>query len=140
MRKRLRQRTSRQSGFTLMEIMLVLIIMAAVAGIVAMNVLPQQDRANKRAAVAQIGIFKGMISTYRFEVGQLPEKLEDLHVQPTNLPDPTKWLQLSDKPIPNDPWNQPYEYKLSGDTYDLRSMGIDRQSGTEDDVTAETKI
>ncbi len=140
MKKRLRQRTSRQSGFTLMEIMLVLIIMAAVAGIVAMNVLPQQERANKRAAKAQIGIFKGMISNYRFEVGQLPEKLEDLHVQPTNLTEPTKWIQLVDKPIPNDPWGQPYEYKLSGDTFDLRSMGVDRQSGTEDDITEDTAI
>ncbi len=139
MKKRMKRRLSRQSGFTLMEIMLVLIILAAVTGIVAMNVLPQRERAFIRAAEAQIGLFRGQISNYQFEVLQLPEKLEDLHVKPSNLPDPDKWIQILDKPVPNDPWGQPYEYKVSGDTYDLRSLGPDKQSGTDDDITATPK-
>jgi hypothetical protein len=52
------------------------------------------------------------------------------------LADPTKWMQVSNEPIPADPWGRPYQYKLNGDKFEIRSLGPDGQENTDDDVTS----
>ncbi len=125
----------RRRGFTLLEIMLVLVIIAAIAGIAVVNIGSFQERGFRRTASAEISNLKTMLESYKLEVGTYPSQLSHLHEQPSDLADPTKWMKISKKPINPDPWGRPYEYTVNGSDFELRSLGPDGQSGTEDDVT-----
>jgi general secretion pathway protein G len=115
--------------------MLVLVIIAAIAGIAVVNIGGVQKSAQKRTAAAEISNLKTMLETYRLEIGSYPAQLDALHEQPSDLADPTKWYPINPEPIKPDPWNRPYEYTVNGDAYELKSLGPDGQSGTEDDIT-----
>ena len=127
-------RRDTRSGFTLMEVMLVLVIIAAIAGIAVVNMGGVRTRAFTQTAKAEMNNLKGLISQYDLNVGSLPSTLESLYEQPSDLADPTKWIRVSRDPIKPDPWNHPYEYKVNGSEYELRSLGPDGQSGTDDDI------
>lgn len=132
---RVHNRRRRRSAFTLLEVMLVLVIIAAIAGIAVVNIGGFQTRAYQRTAAAEISNYKTMLDTYRLEVGSYPSQLEHLFEKPSDLADPTRWMQVKKEPVKPDPWGNPYEYKLNGGEYELRSLGPDGQSGTEDDIT-----
>ncbi len=132
-RKRTRRVVTR-SAFTLMEVMLVLVIIAVIAGLAITNLGNIGSRANERAAKAKIDILKGAIDLYRLELQSFPPDLNALYEKPSNLSGPGKWIQLVKEPIAPDPWGRPYEYSVSGDTYEIRSLGVDGQRGTEDDI------
>ncbi|MCC6508188.1 MAG: type II secretion system major pseudopilin GspG [Pirellulaceae bacterium] len=122
-------------GFTLLEVMLVLVIIAAIAGIAVYNIGGIQGTAFKMTASNQIKSFKQALENYKLFIGSYPASLDALHEAPSDLPDPSKYTQLLKDAIPMDPWGRPYEYKLNGADFDLRSVGADGQSGTDDDVT-----
>jgi general secretion pathway protein G len=130
------RKTARKTrgGFTLMEVMLVLVIIAAIAGIAVVNIGGVRVQAFNRTAKAEISNFKSLIATYDLNVGSLPSTLEALYEQPSDLADPTKWTRVSRDPIKPDPWGRPYEYKVNGADFEIRSLGPDGQSGTEDDI------
>ncbi|MFN7733034.1 MAG: type II secretion system major pseudopilin GspG [Pirellula sp.] len=131
-----RNRPSRRSirrGFTLMEVLLVLIILVVIAGFAIRNFTGTMEQANKKAATAQLGQIASAIKQYQLMVQQLPPSLDALQNQPADLANPSDWTKLMDK-IPNDPWNRPYEYKANGSTFELRCVGPDGQSGTQDDI------
>lgn len=136
MRTRIRRISARKArrGFTLIEIMLVLVILAAVAGIAVYNLAGTQATAFKRTAASQINTLKGMLDMYKLNMGSYPPTLDALNVAPSDA-DPTRWEPVSREPIKPDPWGRPLEYKVEGDKYDLRSLGADGQSGSEDDIT-----
>ena len=129
------RRSSKRRGFTLLEVMLVLVIIAAIAGIAVYNIGGIQTTANKMTASNQIKGFKQALETYKLLMSSYPNSLEALHEAPSDLADPSKYTQLYKEAIPPDPWGRPYEYKLNGAEYELRSLGPDGQSGTQDDVT-----
>ncbi len=133
-RKANRNRPNR-SGFTLLEVMLVLVIIAAIAGIAVYNMSSVQDRAFKRTAAAEISVLKTMLDSYKLEIGGYPTQLDALYEMPADLADPTKWMQVKKDPIKPDPWGRAYEYTLNGSTFEIRSLGPDGQSGNEDDIT-----
>ncbi len=135
-KKHVRRNSRRQAGFTLMEVMLVLVIIAAIAGIAVLNIGSIRGEAFKRTAKADISNLKNMLSQYEMMVGTYPSSLDSLYAQPSDLADPTKWVKIARDPIKPDPWQRPYEYKLNGTEYELRSLGPDGQSGTEDDIVA----
>ncbi len=135
MKNRIRQRRIARRGFTLIEIMLVLVIIAAVAGIAVFNLAGAQDAAFKRTASAQINSFKTQLDFYKLNMRTYPPTLEALYEAPSDV-DKAQWSQVSRDPIKPDPWNRPFEYKVNGDTYELRSLGPDGQSGTDDDITS----
>ena len=126
------RRTHRRSAFTLLEVMLVLVIIAAIAGIAVVNIGSFQDR----AATAEISTLKTMLETYKLEVGGYPTQLSYLYEQPSDLADPTKWMQIKKDPIKPDPWGHEYEYTLNGSSFEIRCLGPDGQSGSEDDITS----
>jgi len=134
MNRRIRHRQAARGGFTLMEVMLVLVIIAAIAGIAVVNMGSVRVRAFTQTAKAEMSILKGLISQYDLNIGSLPSTLEALYEQPSDLADPTKWIKVSQNPIKPDPWNHPYEYKVNGAEFEIRSLGPDGQSGTEDDI------
>lgn len=135
--KRKLKRTHR-SAFTLLEVMLVLVILAAIAGIAVVNLGAFQDNAFKKIAKTDISGLKTSLEAYRLEVGQYPGQLNDLYEQPSDLADPTKWMQIRKEPIKPDPWGNEYEYENSGTDFVIRSLGPDGKSGTEDDITNQT--
>jgi general secretion pathway protein G len=134
MNRRTRYRRAARRGFTLMEVMLVLVIIAAIAGIAVVNIGGVRERAFKQTAKAEMSNLKGFIAQYDLNVGALPSTLEALYEAPSDLADPTKWTRISREPIKPDPWNHPYEYKVNGSEYEIRSLGPDGQSGTDDDI------
>jgi general secretion pathway protein G len=110
-------------GFTLLEVLLVLIILVVIAGFAIQNFTGIQDTANKKA-----------VKTYQLLMRQLPPNLEALVNPPAELENPGEWTKQLEK-VPLDPWNRPYEYKVNGSTFEIRSLGSDGQSGTADDIT-----
>ncbi|MEZ6134060.1 MAG: type II secretion system protein GspG [Pirellulaceae bacterium] len=123
----------RRSGFTLIEIMLVLVILAAVAGIAVLALGGNKDAAFKRTAESQINVLKNFIDMYQLNVGTMPPTLDALYEAPSDV-DAARWSQVSRDPIKPDPWGRPFEFKVNGDKYELRSLGPDGQSGTDDDI------
>ncbi len=134
MKNRIRQRRAARSGFTLIEIMLVLVIIAAVAGIAVFNLAGAQDAAFKKTAAAQINSLKSQLDFYKLQMRTYPPTLEALYEAPSDA-DKSQWTQISREPVKPDPWARPFEYKINGDSYELRSLGPDGQSGTDDDIT-----
>ncbi len=88
------RRMLKRRGFTLLEVMLVLVIIAAIAGIAVYNIGGIQTTANKMNASTQIKGFKQALETYKLLIGSYPDNLEALHEAPPNLADPSKYTQL----------------------------------------------
>lgn len=135
---RRRRRVSR-NGFTLIEVLLVLIILVVIGSIVAPNLFGAKDRADINAAKTQITMLKGAMKMYRLDMGKYPVKLEDLREKPSDDEMAKKWTEpYLDEPLGNDPWGNPYQYQAKGkknpDGYDLWSNGPDGKNGTDDDI------
>ncbi len=126
----------RRSAFTLLEVMLVLVIIAAIAGIAVVNIGGIQERSYRRIASTQISNMGNMLEQYKLEMGSYPAQLSALHEMPSDLADPSKWVQYLTEPVQADPWGRAYEYTLNGAAYEIRSLGPDGQSGNEDDITS----
>ena len=129
----------RRRGFTLMEVLLVLVILAILGSLAALSYETMSRRANKKAAESQIGLFKTPIQMYQMAIASYPPSLEALRSAPGDLPNPAKWDgPYLDSPVPLDPWDRPYQYVFPGthnpDGYDLWSFGPDGVNGTEDDI------
>ncbi len=138
-RRPLRQRNfrgARRAAFTLVEVMLVLVIIAAIAGIAVVNLGGFQQRALEKSTSAEISNLKNAVQAYKLEVFTYPETLDALYEKPSGLVDESKWFQVLDEPVKPDAWGNPYEYTTDGKTFEIRSLGPDQQSGTDDDITS----
>lgn len=131
---RMTPRTDR-AAFTLLEVMLVLVIIAAIAGIAVVNLGGFQQRAFERKTKAEISNLRNALDSYKLEVFSYPAQLDDLYEKPSGLVDESKWFQVLKKPVAPDAWGNPYEYSTDGKTYEIKSLGPDGQAGTDDDIT-----
>jgi general secretion pathway protein G len=140
MRRRFRK--DRRRGFTLMEVLLVLVILAVLGSLAALSYDAIRRRADLNAAKSQIGLFKTPIQMYQMAIGSFPttaQGLDSLRAAPGDLPNPAKWDgPYLDKEVPLDPWDKPYQYASPGshnpDGYDVWSSGPDGVNGTDDDI------
>ncbi len=131
-------------GFTLVEIMLVVIIIGILVAMVLPNLTGRGKQARAAAAKADIEAnLATALDLYELDNGRYPtteQGLEALLTPPTSQPLPINWNgpYLKKKKIPLDPWGHPYVYKSPGehnaDSYDLYSLGPDGQEGGGDDV------
>ena len=126
-------------GFTLVEMLLVLLILATLAAIVVPKFTGRTEQARITAAQTQISSFETVLDAFEVDNGYYPkgdDGLRDLVEAPR---DATKWHGPYVNEIPLDPWERPYVYqcpgKFNANTYDLLSLGPDGRSGTEDDIT-----
>lgn len=122
-------RVARQGGFSLIEILIVVALIAVIAGMVANQVFGGQDRARVKLAVSGIADLSGKIENYEMDVGALPERLEDLVKEPGNA---KGWLgPYAKEGALKDPWNVPYEYRVPGDgvPFVVISYGSDKKPG-----------
>jgi general secretion pathway protein G len=124
--------TPRQSGFTLLELLVVMVIIGLLAGYVGPKYFAQVGKSEVKTAKAQIDAFEKALEQYRLDTGHFPSTelgLNALNVRPNNEP---KWGgPYLKKTVPTDPWGNPYVYKMPGDhgEFDLLSYGKDGQPG-----------
>lgn len=140
-----RARMASRRGFTLLEVMIVIVILLALATFVGINLLGSKDKATKDLVKVQMtGIKKGL-ETFRIHFDRFPTDEEGLNVlwDKTALSSDApaeKWGgPYMDTPIPNDTWGSPWGYKQVGEKgptgwFDLWSLGADKQDGNEDDI------
>ncbi len=130
------RRRNRKQGFTLIEVLLVLAILVILGGMVGIYFQRIQGNAYSDAALSQMRMFETNLKLYRLDTGVYPtteQGLDALQTQPSGL---AKWRgPYLESAVPADPWGQPYQYKLDGDSYLIWSFGADRQDGSEDDVS-----
>lgn len=124
----------REKGFTLIELMIVIIILGLLAALVGPKLFGKVATAKLKAAKAQIELFGTALDALRLDVGRYPttdEGLKALREKPAGM---ESWKgPYLPKEIPNDPWGRPYIYKSPGDNgdYDLMSYGLDGAPGGE---------
>lgn len=122
----------RQRGFTLLELLVVLVVLGLLAGIVAPKYFSQLGRSQTKVARAQIEGLAKALDLYRLEVGHYPsteQGLQALVVAPSEEP---RWTgPYLQKSVPQDPWGRNYIYRCPGENgeYDLLSLGKDGQPG-----------
>lgn len=121
----------RQAGFSLLEILIVVALIAFIGTMVANSVFGGSDRARARLAETQLNMLAGKIEQYELDVGALPQNLEDLVRQPSGS---SSWLGPYAKADElKDPWQRPIEYRAPGTEtrFDLVSLGADGRPGGE---------
>ncbi|UCD84271.1 MAG: type II secretion system major pseudopilin GspG [Deltaproteobacteria bacterium] len=130
-------------GFTLIEIMVVVVIIGILTSLVAVNVVGRIDEAKRKAARAQISTFEAALSLYKLDNGVYPETsqgLEALVDPPSVGMMPCCWKKggyLKKDKVPLDPWGSEYVYRGSDIAtmereYEIVSYGADRTPGGED--------
>ena len=120
----------RATGFTLLELLVVLAILGLIATFAAPQVLKWLSGAKSDSARIQIEAVSSAIDLYRLEVGSYPPDLEALVTQPSGV---DRWdgPYLRKKTVPKDPWGRDYIYRNPGENgpYDLYTLGADGQEG-----------
>jgi general secretion pathway protein G len=127
----------KRAGFTLVELMVVIVIIGLLATVVAINVLPSQDKAMVGKARADISVLEQAIETYRLDNLAFPDDLQSLVAPPAGLARPERYRQGGYvRRLPEDPWGNPYRYRrpgAHGGQFDVFSLGADGREGGEGD-------
>lgn len=128
-----------RTGFTLIEILVVIAVLAMLAALVAPNVFQHVGTAKDATARSQIELLGAALDSYRLDNGRYPtteQGLEALQTMPTLEPLPSNWRgPYLRKAVPPDPWGAPFIYFSPGEMnprgYDLLSLGADGEPGGE---------
>ncbi len=137
LRRARRGSAQKRAGFTLVELMVVIVIIGLLATVVAINVLPSQDKAMVGKARADISVLEQAIETYRLDNLAFPDDLQALVSAPAGLARPERYRQGGYvRRLPKDPWGNPYQYRrpsAHGGQFDVYSLGADGREGGEGD-------
>lgn len=126
----------RQAGFTLIEIMVVVVILGILGALIVPNVVSKPEEARVAKAKADIRAIGTALEFYRMDNSTYPsteQGLSALVTQPSGYPEARKWNPEGylDK-VPVDPWGEPYQYVSEGSNkFDVYSFGADRKEGGE---------
>jgi len=130
-----RRSCKRKAGFTLVELLVVLLILGLLAGLVGPRVLKYLGGAKSDTAELQIAEFGAGLDLFHLEVGRYPTTEEGLAALANEPAGVDNWNgpYLKKKDIPADPWGKPYQYRAPGQhgDYDLYSLGRDNADGGE---------
>lgn len=136
MRIKRTRKSKKNSGFTLLELLLVMAILVVLASLSTFAILNLQKTSLQKTAFMEIETLKKACKMYKLNVGSFPQKLDDLHQNPSGL-SRTQWGgPYLDKAIQADPWQRAYTYGSDelNDIVNITSSGPDGQAGTQDDV------
>jgi general secretion pathway protein G len=125
-----------QAGFTLLEMLIVLVIIGLLVGLVGPQLLGRVDQGRVTTAQAQVQMIKGALDTFRLDLGRYPTTEEGLAALQTPPDDPRAagawkgpYLQGA---VPNDPWGAAYRYRrVNNNQIELYSLGADGAAGGE---------
>ncbi|MEN3033928.1 MAG: type II secretion system major pseudopilin GspG [Aquificaceae bacterium] len=125
-------------GFTLVELLVVVIILGILAALVVPRVIGRVDEARVEATRVQLKAIKDALEQYKLDNGQYPtteQGLKALVEKPMSPPSPQRWRQYLEK-VPKDGWDRDFIYISPGlgRAFELRSTGPDGKEGTEDDI------
>lgn len=133
----------RGAGFTLLEMVIVLGIIALILGGVGYKMLGIQDAARLKRVDGDFASFQSLLSSYKLNAGVYPttqQGLKALVEKPTTTPVPRRWVQVLSK-LQNDPWENPYIYRYPGkkraNEYEIISRGPDGLENTPDDISSQ---
>ena len=122
---------SGQRGFTLVELLLVLVILALIAGLVLPGIIGKAESAKAKAASAQISRISMSVESFYLDTGNTPSSLDELVNEPSGV---AGWNGPYIKnSLLKDPWGKPYQYRMPGEhgEFDIQSFGADGQQGGE---------
>lgn len=136
-----KHRTSKaQQGFTLIEIMVVMVILGLLVAVVAPNIMGRSDQAKVTVAETQLSNISNALDLYRLDNSRYPstqQGLDALVRRPNGGPEPRNWNPDGYlKTVPQDPWGMDYQYISPGTNgaYDLYSLGSDGREGGDGDA------
>lgn len=129
-------------GFSLMEVMIVIVIILLISGLVAVNLFGQRDRAMEQTAEVQLQSIKDALRFFYLEYNRYPTADEGIAVlwDKERLDadaEDTKWRKFMEEPKPTDPWGSQWGYTDESDEgheFELWSYGPDKEDGTDDDI------
>jgi general secretion pathway protein G len=124
-----RSKVLRQAAFTLIELMVVIVIIAILAGVIVPNYLGRAEKAEEVAVKYDMKVLSDALEFFKMDVGRYPESLEELYAQPS---DADKWHGPYLKTPPRDPWGRDYIYEPGSDSlapFTLKSYGRDGVDG-----------
>jgi len=124
----------RQTGFSLLELLVVLVIIGLLVGYVGPRYFAQVGKSEVKAARSQIKALEGALDQYRLDVGRYPDGEQGLAALFTQPAGEDRWRgPYLRKAVPDDPWGNPYQYRFPGEhgEIDLFSFGKDGQAGGE---------
>ncbi|MCL1875140.1 MAG: type II secretion system major pseudopilin GspG [Synergistaceae bacterium] len=133
--------SNKRKGFTLVEILVVVVILGMLAAIIIPNVVGQTDEARRTLAATQIKEIENTLDIYRLHNGFYPtteQGLEALVTKPTTNPQPKKYTEGGYmKKVPLDPWGNPFIYRSPGDKglVDIICCGPDGEESTGNNIT-----
>ena len=132
------KRNEEQRGFTLIELMIVIVIIGILATLLIPRIMERPEEARRIKAKADIKTIESALKLYKIDTGNYPtseQGLDALIKKPDSAPVPKKWREggyLEGDAVPKDPWGNPYYYTSpgpSGRDYEILSYGNDGQPG-----------
>lgn len=120
------------AGFTLLELLVVMVIIGLLAGYVGPRYFAQVGKSETKAAMAQIDAFAKALDQYRLDTGRYPSTEQGLAALVARPATEAKWAgPYLNKAVPPDPWGRPYQYRQPGQhgEFDVFSYGKDGQPG-----------
>lgn len=133
-----KKKTNMKKGFSIVELMVVVIILGLLASVVVPNLIGKSDDAKKQLVKVQMGQLKESLKLFRLDMGRYPTTEEGMKILIKKPQDSDEYENYSSggylggDTIPKDPWNYPYIYISTGNTIDLISLGSDGKEGGED--------
>jgi len=131
-------------AFTLLEVMIVIVIILAIAGLVTVNLMGSRKKATEGQVKIQLTSIRDALNQFNLDFNRYPTDDEGLSVlwdktKMTEEADQSKWRAYMDTPIPTDDWGTAWVYRQTGEMapegkFDLLSNGPDKEEGTEDDI------
>ena len=136
----IRRDVSRRGGFSLIELLLVLVILAILAAVVVPKFTGRSEQAREAAAKTDIAQMETALDAFEVDAGRYPDSTEGLGALITPPQNVKAWKgPYLKRDVAKDPWGQPYVYRFPGQNnvtgYDLFSTGKDQREGGNDDIT-----
>ncbi|MBC8065794.1 MAG: type II secretion system major pseudopilin GspG [Chlorobia bacterium] len=121
-----------RKGFTLIELVVVILILAILAALIVPRVVGRTDDAKRSKAASDISTLRGQVQIYKTDVGAFPESLLDLRTRPSEGADGLRG-PYHDKELPTDPYGNEYDYQVSsdGEEFTIICYGLDGAPGGE---------